>query len=565
MADAVIDNPILNSPFDEPERHWKFERDGITNEIVDGRRVSSYFMPIPKSKRGGDQLQFETEWTSDRIEENRTINRDPRARWSLAPRRMARRHAPRPDGCSSTGPIRARDRKLFFAQIEAVETAIYIGEVINKGAHQDAWITNFLREAATDANPGLFRVALKMATGTGKTVVMAMLIAWQALNKAANKQDARFSDAFLLVSPGITIRDRLRVLLPESPDNYYRERDLIPPGEQERLGQARIVVTNFHGFLLRDRSGTPKVTKQVLAGRNGRPNPLQETSDQMARRVCRTLGSKRGIIVINDEAHHCYRHRVGGEAEDFLPEARTAESKQEVKEREEEARIWISGLEAINAKVRHQDRLRPVRHALLPRRLRLSRGRLFPWVVSDFALIDAIEAGHREGAARPGVRQRRRRHADLPQPLDAHPQRPAKARRAPAGPHRPAPTFLLPWRPPFARSTPTTSSPSSSGRRWRPSTGPAPRRRSSSSSATTRASPSSSSTGLPAGSAKSAMTARQSRSRAALASVLECRRGRQLARAAEQHRRRLRPARVRRGDVGRVQEGGRRRDRAVQG
>ena len=75
MADAVIDNPILNSPFDEPERHWKFERDGITNEIVDGRRVSSYFMPIPKSQRGGDQLQFETEWTSDRIEENRTINR----------------------------------------------------------------------------------------------------------------------------------------------------------------------------------------------------------------------------------------------------------------------------------------------------------------------------------------------------------------------------------------------------------------------------------------------------------------------------------------------------------
>ena len=116
---------------------------------------------------------------------------------------------------------------------------------------------------------------------------MAMLIAWQALNKAANQQDARFSDAFLLVSPGITIRDRLRVLLPESPDNYYRERDLIPPGEQDRLGQARIVVTNFHAFLLRDRSGAPKVTKQVLAGRDGSPNPLQETPDQMARRVCR--------------------------------------------------------------------------------------------------------------------------------------------------------------------------------------------------------------------------------------------------------------------------------------
>jgi type III restriction enzyme len=315
MPDAVIDNPILNSPFDEPTRHWKFERSGITNEVIQARRVSAYFVPIPKSKRGGDQLQFETEWTSDRIEENQTINR--------IRERVALWRRGTPDRWPGVTPTTrklleywtdpARERPLFFAQVEAVETAIYIGEVINKAAHQDAWIANLLREAAEDANPGLFRVALKMATGTGKTVVMAMLIAWQSLNKAASKQDARFSDAFLLVSPGITIRDRLRVLLPESPDNYYRERDLIPPGEHERLAQARIVITNFHGFLMRDCSGAPKLTKQVLAGREGGPNPLQETPDQMARRVCRELGNKRGIIVINDEAHHCYRHRVGGE------------------------------------------------------------------------------------------------------------------------------------------------------------------------------------------------------------------------------------------------------------
>ena len=391
MADAVIDNPILNSPFDEPEGHWKFERDGITNEVVAGRRVSSYFMPIPKSKRGGDQLQFETEWTSDRIEENRTINqiRERVGFW-------------RSGGWQGVTPTTrrlleywtdpTRDRKLFFAQIEAAETAIYIGEIINKAAYQDAWITNFLREAADEANPGLFRVALKMATGTGKTVVMAMLIAWQALNKAANKQDARFSDAFLLVSPGITIRDRLRVLLSESPDNYYRERDLIPPGEQDRLGQARIVVTNFHGFLLRDRSGAPR-TKQVLAGRTGAGNPLQENPEQMARRVCRALGSKRGIIVINDEAHHCYRHRIGGGAEDFLPDARTAESKQEVKEREEDARVWISGLEAVAAKYGIKTVYDLSATPFFLAGSGYPEGRLFPWVVSDFALIDAIEAG----------------------------------------------------------------------------------------------------------------------------------------------------------------------------
>lgn len=392
MADAVIENPILNSPFDEPTRHWKFERDGITNEVVEGRRVSSYFMPIPKSKRGGDQMQFETEWTSDRIEENRTINRI-RDRVGLWRRGGWPGVTPTTRKLLEYWTDPARDRKLFFAQIEAVETAVYIGEVINKAAHQDAWITNLMREAADDANPDLFRVALKMATGTGKTVVMAMLIAWQALNKAANKQDARFSDAFLVVSPGITIRDRLRVLLPESPDNYYRERDLIPRGAHDRLAQARIVITNFHGFLLRDRSGVPKVTKQVLAGREARANSLQETPDQMARRVCRTLGSKRGIIVINDEAHHCYRHRVGGEAEDFFPDARTAESKQEVKEREEQARVWISGLEAVNAKYGIKTVYDLSATPFFLAGSGYPEGRLFPWVVSDFALIDAIEAG----------------------------------------------------------------------------------------------------------------------------------------------------------------------------
>jgi type III restriction enzyme len=392
MPDAVIDNPILNAPFDEPSRHWKFERDGITNEIVEGRRVSSYFMPIPRNKRGGDQLQFETEWTSDRIEENQTINRI-RERVGLWRRGGWPGVTPTTRRLLDYWTDAARDRKLFFGQIEAVETAIYIGEVINKAAHQDAWITNFLRDAAEDANPGLFRVAVKMATGTGKTVVMAMLIAWQTLNKAANKQDARFSDAFLIVSPGITIRDRLRVLLPESPDNYYRERDLIPPGEYDRLSQARIIVTNFHAFLQRERSGTPKLTKQVLVGRDGRENPLQETPDHMARRVCRALGSKRGIIVINDEAHHCYRHRVGGEAEDFFPDARTAESKQEVKEREEQARVWISGLDAINAKLGIKTVYDLSATPFFLAGSGYPEGRLFPWVVSDFALIDAIEAG----------------------------------------------------------------------------------------------------------------------------------------------------------------------------
>src|SRR5204863_5604705 len=129
----------------------------------------------------------------------------------------------------------------------------------------DAWIENQLREAnETGGNPALFRVALKMATGSGKTVVMGMLIAWQALNKFANPQDARFGDAFLIVCPGITIRDRLRVLLPSDPSNYYREMDLVPADRIEDLGTAKVVITNFHAFKQREKLSAPKTTKAVL-------------------------------------------------------------------------------------------------------------------------------------------------------------------------------------------------------------------------------------------------------------------------------------------------------------
>src|SRR5205823_6127891 len=118
----------------------------------------------------------------------------------------------------------------------------------------DGWIETKLREANNTSNPGLPRMAFKMATGAGKTVVMAMLIAWHALNKRAHPQDARFVDAFLIVTPGITIRDRLRVLLPNDPANYYKERDLLPAQDFDLLGQTKIVITNYHAFLLREKS-----------------------------------------------------------------------------------------------------------------------------------------------------------------------------------------------------------------------------------------------------------------------------------------------------------------------
>jgi type III restriction enzyme len=381
MRDVAITNPVINSPFAEPTRHFRFDDDGITEDVVAGRRVSSYFMPIAKSKKKG-QMAFDTEWTRDRLEENVLVNQI-RGRVDLWRRGGYVGVTPTTRKLLEYWTDPEREKRLFFCQIEALETAIYLAEVA--GRYGDPWIANRLREANDSSNPGLPRVALKMATGAGKTVVMAMLIAWQALNKLASPQDRRFTDAFLIVTPGITIRDRLRVLLPNDPDNYYRQRDILPSELLEQLGQAKIVITNFHAFTLREKVKAGKLTKEIL---NPAPGAFAETPDEMVRRVCRELGTKREIIVINDEAHHCYRRKP-----DAVDEKLSGEERQEAKQRDEEARIWISGIEAIQRKIGVKTIYDLSATPFFLRGSGYSEGTLFPWVVSDFSLIDAIEAG----------------------------------------------------------------------------------------------------------------------------------------------------------------------------
>jgi type III restriction enzyme len=385
MPQVVIENPILNSPFDEPSRHFRFTDEGISNEVAEGRRISSYFVPIPRprSKSGKSQLVFDTEWTQERIEENKFINqvRERVARW---------RQGGYVGVTKTTASLLEywknpeRARRLFFCQIEALETAIYTTEVANK--YNDAWIENDLRKFNDAANPGLYRIAFKMATGSGKTVVMAMLIAWHTLNKIANPQDARFSDTFLIVTPGITIRDRLRVLLPSDPQNYYKELDILPFNLRKEIGRAKLVITNFHAFRPRETTSAGRVTKQILGqGSNG---AFTETPDQLVRRVCRELGNKKNIVVLNDEAHHCYRPKPDAEEETL-----SGEERREAQKREEEARIWISGLEAAQLKIGIRATYDLSATPFFLRGSGYSEGTLFPWVVSDFSLIDAIESG----------------------------------------------------------------------------------------------------------------------------------------------------------------------------
>ena len=385
MKKVVIENPILNSPFAEPSRHFKFTEEGISSEIVESRKISSYFIPIAKSKKKNksSQLEFETEWTQDRIEENKFINqiRSKVAKWRQGgyqgvtkTTRYLLEYWRNPE----------RDRKLFFCQMEAMETAIYIAEVAKK--YGDAWIENSLRQFNEDANPLLYRIAFKMATGSGKTVVMAMIIAWHVLNKLANPQDVRFSDTFLIVTPGITIRDRLRVLLPNDPQNYYRQRDILSTENIIALGKAKIIITNFHAFKLRERGKVSRLAKTILA--KGMTNIFTETPDQMVRRVCRDLGNKKNIVVINDEDHHCYRRRVGNEEIKLVGDER-----KEAEKRDEEARVWISGLEAVKEKLGIKVVCDLSATPFFLSGSGYQEGTLFPWVVSDFSLIDAIECG----------------------------------------------------------------------------------------------------------------------------------------------------------------------------
>lgn len=383
MPKITIENPIINSPFDEPQRHFKFDERGITEDIVNGRRRSEYFIPVPKPRKQAKNTQTQLDLHVPELREsNAFINR---VRGEVT----AWRKSGYPGVTETTRRLlehwhsTTREPRLFFCQREAVETAIYIHEV--EKPRRSRSIHSALVAANKEANPGLFRIAFKMATGSGKTVVMAMLIVYHTLNKIAAPSSARFSDTFLIVTPGLTIRDRLQVLRPEVPGNYYDEMGLLPPDDKQALSHAKIVITNYHAFQHRKNSEVSGLGRKILGEGAAQ---LDETDDEMVSRVCRAFGRKRNIIVLNDEAHHCYRPKQA--------------SRKGVSD-EDGARLWISGLEAVQARlgIKTVYDLSATPFFLsgsgysqeAPDGKRLTEGVLFPWVVSDFALIDAIESG----------------------------------------------------------------------------------------------------------------------------------------------------------------------------
>jgi type III restriction enzyme len=439
MSNYEVPQPILNSPFEEPKEHWNIE-EGETPVRAPGRRKAIYFYRDPKAKLSS----IDGQTTSTAIELKLvTLIRARLASW---------RNEGFPGVSRTTMELLSwwrrdgREQRLFFAQLEAAETIVFLIEA------RDDFLQGIQiprddpgDEKKAEGYTGFLRYACKMATGSGKTTVMGMLAAWSILNKINNRSDARFSDVVLAVCPNVTIRDRLRELDPQEGEaSVYRTRDLVPTHLMPLLTQGHVLVTNWHVFEPQstqtggvtakvNKAGVPvrvvetisigsKTTtargnryltqkdldRQVAAGllkiqseirsKDGELIKVKvesvryvESDTSLINRVLgREIGGKQNVLVLNDEAHHAYRIRRE-EADDEEVETFAEEEDAEVFFKE--ATVWIEGLDRIQ-------KLRGINFCVdlsatpyFLGRVGQATNRPFPWVVSDFGLIDAIESG----------------------------------------------------------------------------------------------------------------------------------------------------------------------------
>lgn len=400
--DRFFNEPIRNSPYEYPAEHWELDKERQpTGRIINQRRAADFITPVPKprKRRRGQAQQMGLTLGEGFQEGENGLLYTPTDFIQGVRRQVDRwRKIPNPSKWRVTVTTQRllqhwrehdfQHIRPFFCQLEAVETAIWLAEVAPKTA-SGRRLLEHIKAANEQANPELFRIALKLATGAGKTMVMAMLIAWQTLNAARSRNSQNFTRGFLIVAPGITIRDRLRVLLPNDPDSYYRSRELVPNDMLPDLQRAKIVITNYHAFKLQKRLKLTKGTERMLRGRGPELETL-ETEGQMIQRVMSSLMNFKNVLVINDEAHHCYRERPDdNEGVDNL----RGDAKKNAQRENEAARLWINGIEAVKRKlgVRQVYDLSATPFFLSGSGYR--EGTLFPWVVSDFSLMDAIECG----------------------------------------------------------------------------------------------------------------------------------------------------------------------------
>jgi type III restriction enzyme len=400
-----VEKPIICNPYNEPQDHWIYDKDTGAASRAGLRRPASYWYKTERT--GSAQMSLLAEEERDDLplvnllrKDARKLREDNYKAWPKITRKLLQ-HWARLD----------RGRRLFFCQREAVETILYLlefrllGTAKLPGRFKPALPDDDLARLLAGTRPSfslptqeffprlidpsnddglapLQRMAAKMATGSGKTVVMSMLIAWGFCNRGQNKDSEHFPSGVLICCPNLTVKERLQVLRPERPDNYYEQFDIVPVEYRHLLQSGKVLVTNWHRF-------APE-SEHVEGGKSyAVVNKGPETPDTFARRVLEDLYDRLPIMVLNDEGHHCWR-----------PAPEQEELTGEEKEEREEARVWLDGLDRINNCTPN-----PAKQAGISVCVDMSatpfyihgsgypEGRPFPWIVSDFGLVDAIESG----------------------------------------------------------------------------------------------------------------------------------------------------------------------------
>lgn len=439
MNNLEVEQPIRNSPYDEPAEHWHIE-EGQPPEIRADRRPAGYFYRDPKAPISSGEHEARGQWVELALV---NLIRKQMKDWRM-------KNYPGVTGTTlellKYWQRDGRQHRLFFAQIEAAETIIFLHEARADYLQGiDIPLDDISDERKAEGYTAFKRYACKMATGAGKTTVMGMLAAWSVLNKVNDRGDGRFSDVVLVVCPNVTIRNRLQELDPTRGEaSLYRTRDLVPQHLMSDLIKGRVLVTNWHVFEAQgiqvggvsakvSKAGVPvrikgtitigtkttiargkryltpdELDRQVATGlisilseeRDKQGNLKKvavesvkyvESDTAMVNRVLgKEIGRKQNILVFNDEAHHAYRIR---KPEPDETEEDVFGEEEEIEEFFKEATVWVDGLDRMH-------KLRGINFCVdlsatpyYLGRVGQETNRTFPWVVSDFGLTDAIESG----------------------------------------------------------------------------------------------------------------------------------------------------------------------------
>ena len=406
-----VERPILCSPYAEPDQHWKYDTQTGAARKEPGRRPASYWYKTERT--GSAQLSLLAQEQQDDLPLPNLLREDVK-RWREADYRGATpatkellRHWSRED----------RERRLFFCQREAVETLIYLAEIrfnartsrlrfTPKVSEEDldrllrgerpgpafglpadaAFWPSLIDKPADPSLPPLRRMCAKLATGSGKTLVAAMLIAWAFVNRGISPESREYPDVVLVCAPNLTVKERLAVLRPDAAGNYYDTFDLVPSKWRPLLARGTVIIENWHRFA--PESPHKEGDKAYAVVDKG-----EETAADLLRRILRDKADRLPILVINDEGHHCWRPAPGTKAGAGL----TGEEKRSFEDEAKEATVWIGGLDRLNAAGGEKPGIAfVVDLSATPFRIKGSgypEGQPFPWIVSDFGLVDAIESG----------------------------------------------------------------------------------------------------------------------------------------------------------------------------